>query len=433
MDALESLIPDEDEHGAAPALEPLAMAALDAGRMLMEAGASANNIDAIVARFARGLGADRVDLRIGYASLAVTIGIGPNGITRMREVGQLGVNQRLDQQLWHLAGRVERGELTTEQTRAELDRLAARTPRHSTWVMAVAVGLACAAFGRLLKVDWLATGPVFVAATIGQWVRRDLLARHVNVFICATVVSFLSALLGGLGAHWTGSETVATAMVASILLLVPGIPSVNAQNDILEGHPTLGSARGVTVAVLLIFVAAGLLFAQVFIGGANPGAASAEPAQPWLFLVHQTVCGAVAAAGFGVLFNLGFRSLPWCAASGALALAVRTGCVVGLQWNLEAASFAAALTVGAAVQVLRARADISQNALDVVGCIPMVPGSFAAKAILGMFALTAAQPDQATEYLITAMQYTLRVMFIMGAIGTGLAIPTLLLRVRVSR
>lgn len=145
------------------------------------------------------------------------------------------------------------------------------------------------------------------------------------------------------------------------------------------------------------------------------------------------LCGAIAAAGFGVLFNIGFRSLPWCAASGALALAMRTYCLDGLGWNLEASSFAAALTVGAAVQVLRARTDISQNALDVVGCIPMVPGSFAAKAILGLFALTSTSAGDASETLITAVQYTLRVTFTIGAIGTGLAIPTLLLRVRVTR
>ncbi len=264
MDAIESMIPEDT--GSTPSLEPMAMVALDAGRMLMEAGASANSIDEIVAKFARGLGADRVDLRIGYASLAVTIGIGPNGITRMREVGHLGVNQRLDQELWHLAARVARRELTTEQTRAELNRLAAGTPRHSAWVMALAVGLACAAFGRLLKVDWPGTGPVFLAALIGQLVRRELLTRHVNVFICASLVSFLSSLLGGLGAHWAGSEKIDMAMIASILLLVPGVPSVNALNDILEGHPTLGSARAVTVAVILIFVAAGLWVGQVLLG-----------------------------------------------------------------------------------------------------------------------------------------------------------------------
>ncbi len=151
-----------------------------------------------------------------------------------------------------------------------------------------------------------------------------------------------------------------------------------------------------------------------------------------LRLLHQTVCGAIAAVGFGVLFNIGYRSLLWCAASGGLALAVRTLCL-DYGWSLEAASFAAALAVGGGVQVLRARTDISQTALDVAGCIPMVPGSFAAKGILGLFALTAPNPTGATETLISAVEYTLRVTFTIGAIGTGLAIPTLLLRVRVAR
>jgi uncharacterized membrane protein YjjP (DUF1212 family) len=430
MDADKDLLPDD--IGSTPALEPIAMVALDAGRMLMEAGASANSIDAIVTKFARGLGADRVDLRIGYASLAITIGIGPNGITRMRKVGHLGVNQRVDLELWHLADRLETKHLSVEHTRAELERIAKTTKRHSRVVMAVAVGLACAAFGRLLKVDWLGTGPVFLAAAIGQFLRRDLFERHANVFISATAVAFLSSLLAGFGAQLAGSATVTTAMIAAILLLVPGIPSVNAQNDILEGHPTLGSARAVTVAILLIFLAVGLWLAQLFTGLADHDVPVLNSSRPMLFLLHQTICGAIAAAGFGVLFNISFRSLAWCAISGGLALAVRTYCQ-RLGWNLEGASFAAALTVSAFVLVLRAHTDISQNALDVVGCIPMVPGSFAAKAILGLFALSSTDPAHATETLVTAVQFTLRVMFTIGAIGTGLAIPALLLRVRVAR
>ncbi len=261
MDTIENLLIDDND--TLPALEPIAMVALDAGRMLMESGASACAIDELVSKVARGLGAERVDLRVGYASLAITIGIGESGITRMREVGHLGVNQRLDQEIWHLAWRISRHELDTEQAREELGRLAAKTPRHSSLVMAVAVGLACAAFGRLLKVDWLGTGPVFLAATVGQYARRDLITRHVNGYICATIISFLSSLLAGLGAHWAGSTEIKTAMVASILLLVPGVPSINAQSDILDGHPTLGSARAVSVAVTLIFVAAGLWLGQV--------------------------------------------------------------------------------------------------------------------------------------------------------------------------
>jgi uncharacterized membrane protein YjjB (DUF3815 family) len=149
-------------------------------------------------------------------------------------------------------------------------------------------------------------------------------------------------------------------------------------------------------------------------------------------LLHQTVCGAIAAAGFGVLFNVGGRSLAWCAASGALALAVRSVCLAQ-GWSLEAASFVAALAVGSAVQVAGPRTLLPREALDVAGCIPMVPGSFAAKAILSLFALTAPHLADPTQTLNTAVQYTLRVMFTIGAIGTGLAIPTLFLRVRAPR
>lgn len=241
------------------------MAALEAGRLLMEAGASARSVDEIVAMVARGLGADRVDLRIGYASLAITVGIGPEGITRMRKVNHIGVNQSLDQELRHLADRIERDRLTPAGVRAELDRLVQTTPRHSGIVMAVAVGLACAAFGRLLGVDWMGAGPVFIAAMIGQYSRRELAARHFNVFLNAILVSFVSSVLGGLGARYAGSQTVATAMIASILLLVPGIPALNAQNDILDGRPTLGSARVVWVVVILIFITAGLWLGQVVI------------------------------------------------------------------------------------------------------------------------------------------------------------------------
>lgn len=248
-----------------PALEPLAMVALDAGRMLMEAGASAKGTERLVTQFATGLGAERVELRIGYASLAITIGVGNSGITRMRKIGTLGVNQQLDQALRSLAERVAGRELPLFQTQAELNRLATELPRHPAWVMAVAVGLACAAFGRLLAADWLAVGPIFGAATVGQFLRRELLRRHVNHFFCATVVAFLGATLGGWGAQWAGSATVMTAMLASILLLVPGVPAVNAQTDILEGHPTLGSARAVTVVMTLIFMAAGLWFAQLLV------------------------------------------------------------------------------------------------------------------------------------------------------------------------
>ncbi len=145
-----------------------------------------------------------------------------------------------------------------------------------------------------------------------------------------------------------------------------------------------------------------------------------------LHLLHQAFFGAIAAAGFGVLFNFGLRALAWCAAAGALALAVRT---LGLdaQWSLEAASFVAAIAASCVANLLRAPLGPRGNAVALAGCIPMVPGAFFGQAILGMLAVTTPHPESAAVILI-AIEYLLRVFFTLAAIGAGLAIPAHLLK-----
>jgi len=147
------------------------------------------------------------------------------------------------------------------------------------------------------------------------------------------------------------------------------------------------------------------------------------------YLLHQTLFGGLAAIGFGVLFNMGSHALIWCGVAGALALAIRTA-GLELGWSLEGASFAAALAAGSGVRFLEERIGVSRNTLAVAGCIPMIPGGFAAKAILGFIALTQPTVQNAGQTLIISVQDALRVMFTIGAMGTGLAIPSMLLRVR---
>ena len=247
-------------------LEEIAMTAMEFGKLLMECGAGSAIVDEYATRVAMALGAEIVDLRIGYASLSITVRVQGHGIARMRRVGHIGVNQRLDQAVRQLARRIESKEVPADQVAKELARVVKETPRHPGWFVDLAVGLACASFGRLLGVDWLAFGAVFVAAMIGQCVRRWLLRRQINVFITATLVSFTASVLSGIGARFFHSGTVDTAMTAAVLLLVPGVPSLNAQYDILNGRPTLGSARAVWVAVILIFLTIGVWLGQMALG-----------------------------------------------------------------------------------------------------------------------------------------------------------------------
>lgn len=247
-------------------LEEIAVLALEFGRLLMECGSSAHHVDEISTQVAVGLGAERLDLQVGYASLAITIGVGTDVVTLTRKVGPLGVNEDLYRALSAAAARIGQGTFTITEARAELTHLLQDSSRHPDLVVAVAVGVACAAFGRLLGVDWAGAGPIFFAAALAQMVRRQLAVHNVNVFISAASVAFLGSTLCGFGARWAGSHTVATDMIAPMLLLVPGVASFNAQYDILEGNPTLGSARAVWVLVMLVFMTVGVWLAQGLLG-----------------------------------------------------------------------------------------------------------------------------------------------------------------------
>lgn len=247
-------------------LEKIANVALRAGRVAMESGAAVRAVHDAAAAVAHGLGAENVGLRSGYASLSITVSAGENTITRMSSIGRLGVNQRLDTEVRRLAARVGDGGFTPATVHGELDRLQRETPRHPTWLVALATGTACAAFGRLLGIDWAAFLPVLIAGAVGQELRHRLLAAGVNLFVVVGIIAFVAATLGGIGARVVGSSTVAMAMMASILLLVPGVPATNAQTDIMDGFPTVGSARAVWVIMVMVFASAGIWLALALMG-----------------------------------------------------------------------------------------------------------------------------------------------------------------------
>jgi uncharacterized membrane protein YjjP (DUF1212 family) len=400
-------------------LEQIAMAALECGRLLMATGAKSAVVATGMRKAAAGLGAEQTHTRIGYASVEITVTHGHNTITRMIGVGHHRVDMRLNHAVRSLCTRTERGGLEPGDVFAEVRALAGRVPHHKRVLAAIAAGLACAAFGRLLGTDWISFGPIFAASAVAQSVRMALAARRTNTFVLTAVVALIASGLAGLGATAVDSQTVGIAMTAAVLLLVPGVPSMNAQTDIMEGYPTMGSARFVTVAMILIFITVGMGGARMIVGPglddslAPPGA-----------LAHQAAFGALAAAGFGALFNFGARTLVWAAAAGGLALAART---LGLQAGLplEAASFLAAAAVALWVELLGAapiRIPHAGQTLAVAGCIPMVPGGAAAQFIIGLLELSSQAPAETEATLVASTTAGIQVVFTLGAIGAGLTI-----------
>jgi uncharacterized membrane protein YjjB (DUF3815 family) len=145
-----------------------------------------------------------------------------------------------------------------------------------------------------------------------------------------------------------------------------------------------------------------------------------------LHIVHQAAFGGIAAAGFGVLFNYPRHWLPVSFASGVLALTVRTfGLDAGC--SLPLASFLAALAVSLGAEFLRGWPDVTRGVLAVVGCIPMVPGSLASKAVIDLFSLSQVTSAD-TALLMETAQDLSKFTLTIAAMGTALVLPALFRR-----
>jgi len=114
-----------------------------------------------------------------------------------------------------------------------------------------------------------------------------------------------------------------------------------------------------------------------------------------------------------------------CFCSGAVALAVRTAGQAG-NLNLAEASFFAALVVATAERVLQEFQSSHGMIISLVGCIPMVPGSIAARGLMNLYALLRAHPNEEILAAADGMRNLLEVTFTLAAIGTALAIPRLI-------
>jgi len=147
-----------------------------------------------------------------------------------------------------------------------------------------------------------------------------------------------------------------------------------------------------------------------------------------LEILIKSFWAGIAAIGFAILFNVPRRTLfpIWCiGAIGGLIKFTAMNYEIGVVF----ASFLGAVAVGiVAIQMAHLK-DSPPLVFSIPSVIPMVPGVFAYKFMLGMIALTSIQKtDIYLQTLIETVNNGSKMMFVLIALGTGVAIPMLLTR-----
>lgn len=128
------------------------------------------------------------------------------------------------------------------------------------------VGLSCGAFSLLFGGDW----PIFTVTCFSSAVAmrvRQLMARHHHSpLINFAATGFIATLLSSSATFFNWGDQPYLAMAASVLLLVPGFPLINAVSDMVKGYFNMGLARWGTATLLTISAAIGIILAMSVTG-----------------------------------------------------------------------------------------------------------------------------------------------------------------------
>lgn len=146
-------------------------------------------------------------------------------------------------------------------------------------------------------------------------------------------------------------------------------------------------------------------------------------------VIQDTVWSAVAALGFALLFNVPKRTLLGCVVCGAIGHVVRSF-LMQFGWNITPATLAGAAVVGILSVVFARRERAPMLVFAICGAIPMVPGSYAYRAMLGLIRISSAEPTTGEPILTETAIDFVTTGLILAALSLGIILPTLLFRRR---
>lgn len=414
-----------DHHVAVPlsptALRDIIDLSLWAGQLLLQNGANAARVEETVHRFGTGLGCNWLDIIISPTALIVTTSSGQEFRTKARRIVRFGqVNMDILTAVNDLSYRIMANEVDRYQVRRRLEQINRQPGNYHPLIIVLTVGLACAAFSKLFGGDWIVAAVTLVAAATAMQVRRMLAQRHFNLVLQVTFTALTAGLIASTATLFQWGNVPQIALVASVLLLVPGVPLVNAFHDLLSSYYLLGIARGVQGGLISFGIATGLSLAVTI---TRVGEIMPQLTHPPTFWEDGLWAG-LAALGFAILFNLPVRTLPSAVLCGAVGHLLRYLIITNEPFGLgsiEIASLGGATAVGFLGLLLAKLHRVPRILFTVPGIIPMIPGTFAFGTMLGI--LQAANIDT-TAVAATAADQILTITSV-NAIKTGLILAML--------
>ena len=212
----------------------------DAAQLLLENGSETYRVEETAQRMAKGLNIEHVNI----AALPTTVFLEADGRACVRRISRRGTNSQRIAMVNEISRRIERGEMTPDMAKAELER-ARRMPGFSQRTMLVAYALGTFAVTFVIGLLVQAVLPLFAQIPMGA-----LFANFVGGLMTAILAQGIHAFIP------YGSANA--AIIGGIMPLLSGLAMTTAVRDTVYGDLISGMTRALEALLLAAAAAMGV-------------------------------------------------------------------------------------------------------------------------------------------------------------------------------
>ncbi|MEH0832112.1 threonine/serine exporter ThrE family protein [Pectobacterium cacticida] len=247
--------------GEAPQQREITRLCIQCALLLLQHGAESAVVEQLSSRLGMALGADSVESSISANAIVLTTIMQGHCLTSTRKNVDRGINMHVVIEVQHAVIMAEHKLLDVAGVEKRLGNI--KPLRYPRWLMVSVVALSCGCFSRLNGGGWDAFIVTLIASGFAMYIRQILTARQLNPLINFCMTAFVATSVSGLLMRLPAfSQTSTVAMAASVLLLVPGFPLINAVADMFKGHVNTGMARWTVASLLTLATCIGVVMAM---------------------------------------------------------------------------------------------------------------------------------------------------------------------------
>lgn len=314
-----------------------------------------------------------------------------------------------------IAEQVAAGEIGIDEGRRLLVDLPPRTGLRWDLLTLLAFATTAAVVVTMLRGGW---ADVAAAAGIGCIVGLiSMLAARWRAAAASleVVAAFVATLLATLIALYVVPLTVNAVVIASLIVLLPGLMLTTAAVELAQQHLVSGVARFAGALTVLLKLAFGSIAAtHLLMALGSMPVAVPDPVPTWTSWVGVGLAG----LAFAVLFRAAPRDVPLVVAAAAISYFVSA--TVGAMFGAEFAAFAGALVITVLSNLYGRWRNRPGALVRVPGIILLVPGSVGYRSVFFVF--------ERDVYL--GIDTAISMLVLLASLAAGLLFGNMLLRPR---